>query len=194
MAPSLAKLLAAAALPAASLALQDSSDDFKGFISFPVVGSTGGSVFGAHSKRQIDTDIVGKRSGTLYTINLTFGTPGQLVPVHVDTGSSELWVNPNCGKSNSPAFCQTQPRFTYSTTLVDTGSMGTISYGTGSASVVYVADHLGVGRKFHFLSNIYKHWAKKLTSGAFSCQDYAADLRRRIYQRIFHKRRSGSRP
>jgi hypothetical protein len=35
-----------------------------------------------------------------YLIELSLGTPGQSVKVAIDTGSDELWVNPNCRSAN----------------------------------------------------------------------------------------------
>jgi hypothetical protein len=145
--------LMAAAFPAVSLALQGVVQA-PGFIGYPVVATTGASVFGKHSKRQADVAAVGQRSGTLYTINISLGTPGQSVPVQFDTGSSELWVNPVCSKSSNPSFCNAQPRFTQSSTLVDLGVQGGIqsqrSGGYGSGGYVefeYVYDYLTIGCK-----------------------------------------------
>ncbi|KAK4035318.1 aspartic peptidase domain-containing protein [Parachaetomium inaequale] len=108
----------------------------------------GNPLFGKHAnitKRQIGTDTLGQRSGTLYTIEVTLGTPGQKVPVQFDTGSSELWVNPVCSKSTTPDFCNTQPRFTASSTLVDLDAQGHVTYGTGYTDFEYVADYVAIG-------------------------------------------------
>jgi len=121
-----------------------------GLIRFPVTAQEGGPLFGKHSnitKRQIGTDTLAQRSGTLYTINLVLGTPGQTVPVQFDTGSSELWVNPVCSKSTTPAFCAAQQRFTTSTSLVSLGVQGSVTYGTGYAHFSYVSDYVGIGCK-----------------------------------------------
>jgi hypothetical protein len=107
-------------------------------------------LFGKHTnftKRQIATDSFMQRSGTFYTIELTLGTPGQMVPVNFDTGSSELWVNPVCAQSTTPDFCDAQPRFTESSTLVDLGATGHVTYGTGYADFYYVADYVAIGCK-----------------------------------------------
>jgi len=116
-----------------------------GLIRYPIIPQQGGSPFGKHSKRQTDVDSSYQRTGTLYTINLTLGTPGQVVPVQFDTGSSELWVNPVCSKSTTPDFCNAQPRFTESSTIEDLGVEGSVTYGTGFADFEYVADFVGVG-------------------------------------------------
>lgn len=142
-----ATLLPLAVLPAALAGDVIHSD---GLIRYALTPLKGAPLAGKNAKRQLAADSVGKRSGTVYTINLTFGTPGQPVPVLIDTGSSELWANPTCSRSADPAFCQTQTRFTYSTTLVDLGTTGHVDYASGpgrqgSVDFVYVADYVGVG-------------------------------------------------
>jgi hypothetical protein len=121
-----------------------------GIVRYPIIPQEGGALFGKHSnvtKRQIGTDSFGQRSGTLYTIELTLGTPGQVVPVQFDTGSSELWVNPVCSQSTTPAYCDAQPRFTASSTLNDLGHQGHVTYGTGYADFEYVSDYVSIGCK-----------------------------------------------
>lgn len=153
----------AALLPAAVLAIDPATllDDnqmvqLDGLIRYPVVPQLGGSPFGkstaALSKRQFDTGSTTQQIGTLYTINVNLGTPGQSVPVQFDTGSSELWVNPTCSASSDPAFCNAQPRFTSSTTLVDLHVQGQVLYGTGGAHFEYVQDYVGIGCKFSICS------------------------------------------
>ena len=143
----------AALLPAVVLGASILPDDNRmvqedGLIRYPVVPIQGAPLFGKHSKRQIDTDSSIQQSGTLYTINLSLGTPGQTVPVQFDTGSSELWVNPVCSKSTTPDFCNAQPRFTDSATFVDLGVQGSVTYGTGYADFEYGTDYVGIGCKF----------------------------------------------
>ncbi|AEO62142.1 hypothetical protein MYCTH_2313164 [Thermothelomyces thermophilus ATCC 42464] len=119
-----------------------------GLLRYPLMPRLGNLLFGKHAnitRRQIDTGIFDPLSGTLYTIELTLGTPGQTVPVQFDTGSDMLWVNPVCSKAAEPEFCAAQPRFTDSSTLVDFGEQGNITYGTGYAYYEYVADYVAIG-------------------------------------------------
>ncbi|GAB1320916.1 Aspartic peptidase domain-containing protein [Madurella fahalii] len=130
-----AKLLPLVVLPAAVLA---------------GAGKLDNDVIQLDGLRQQEAESVGRRSGTLYTIDLLFGTPGQPVPVKIDTGSSELWTNPVCSKSSAPNFCSTMPRFTRSGTLIDLGQQGHISWARGNADDGYVdfqyeADYVGIG-------------------------------------------------
>ncbi len=148
-----ATLLPLAVLPATGLALASGGTQPDGVVRHTLTPQRGAPLVGKRAKRQLASDSTGKRSGTLYTIDLTLGTPGQAVPVLVDTGGSELWVNPTCSQSGDPAFCATQARFTVSTSLVDFGVQGQVSWdrglsGAGSASFEYVADYVGIGCKW----------------------------------------------
>jgi len=72
--------------------------------------------------------------------------------VQIDTGSSDLWVNPNCiaaGSADQVAFCQYFPVYDphFSSTAVDTGISMSLSYETGSCSGEYLLDTVAVGGK-----------------------------------------------
>ncbi|KAK4229253.1 aspartic peptidase domain-containing protein [Podospora fimiseda] len=112
-----------------------------------VLASTDGAVYANGIVRY---DITPKRDGSLYTIPLKLGTPGQSVPFKIDTGKSETWANPRCTSSVDPAFCQTQQRFTMSSTLIDLGVQGSAltreGISDGYVSFQYVADYVGVGQ------------------------------------------------
>jgi hypothetical protein len=154
-----------------------------GLIRYPIIPQQGNPLFGKHAnvtKRQIGTDTLAQLSGTLYTIEITLGTPGQKVPVQFDTGSSELWVNPVCSKSTTPDFCNAQPRFTESSTLEDLDVQGHVTYGTGYVDFEYVADYVAIGCKSYALVS----WpapdfsrSQELTPVASSGQNYPADIR-----------------
>lgn len=143
-----AKLAALTALLPLAAALEPRAPDAgAGFLRFPVTGRTGANPVGKHSKRQEDVSIVDRQSGTLYTIDVTLGTPGQTVPVHFDTGAPELWVNPQCENGSDREFCEAQERFTESSTLDDLDTPGQLVYGSGYANIQYVSDFVTIGGK-----------------------------------------------
>ncbi|KAK0622914.1 candidapepsin-3 [Immersiella caudata] len=87
---------------------------------------------------------------TLYFINGTIGTPARAVRLHIDTGSSDLWVNTPgsslCRESSRPcAFAGTYTANS-SSTYEYIGSWFNISYVDGSgASGDYVSDAVTFG-------------------------------------------------
>lgn len=100
-----------------------------------------------------------RRSGTveqtldneesLYYANLTLGTPGQSLRLHIDTGSSDLWVNTAnssfCESRQDPCEGGTYDAST-STTYKYVNSDFNISYVDGTAAVGdYVTDVLTFG-------------------------------------------------
>ncbi|KAK2604580.1 hypothetical protein N8I77_007497 [Diaporthe amygdali] len=87
---------------------------------------------------------------TLYFINATLGTPAQSLRLHLDTGSSDLWVNTAssalCTQTSQPcAFAGTYDANS-SSTYEYVGSWFNISYVDGSgASGDYVTDTMSIG-------------------------------------------------
>ncbi|GJN67732.1 hypothetical protein PLICBS_001760 [Purpureocillium lilacinum] len=142
---------AVAALPSAALAYghvfrdvaKGASVEVEDVVRYPVTAKTKmPSTFG---KRQTTVDIISQNEGTFYTIDLVLGTPGQKVTVVFDTGSAELWVNPNCSNAYDPTLCSKFGRFTGSTTLVDAHVKNEIRYGTGGVELAYVYDYVQLG-------------------------------------------------
>ncbi|KAL1896181.1 hypothetical protein Sste5346_004924 [Sporothrix stenoceras] len=87
---------------------------------------------------------------TLYFVNATLGTPAQSLRLHIDTGSSDLWVNtPSsalCKQASQPcAFAGTYTANS-SSSYNYVGSYFNISYVDGSgASGDYVTDTFSIG-------------------------------------------------
>lgn len=80
---------------------------------------------------------------------MNIGTPGQLVKVAIDTGSSELWVNLNCqtaGTDEQVAACQSEGKYDPSASSTSRISETTneIAYGKGQVVVQYAADHINL--------------------------------------------------
>ncbi|KAK7735300.1 hypothetical protein SLS53_007531 [Cytospora paraplurivora] len=87
---------------------------------------------------------------TLYFINASIGTPAQSLRLHLDTGSSDLWVNTNssalCSEKSQPCSFAGTYNANSSSTYEYLGSWFNISYVDGSgASGDYVTDKITVG-------------------------------------------------
>ncbi|GAP86441.1 putative aspartic-type endopeptidase [Rosellinia necatrix] len=87
---------------------------------------------------------------TLYFVNATLGTPAQSVRLHLDTGSSDLWVNtPNsalCADSSQQCAYAGSYSANDSSTYEYIGGWFNISYVDGSgASGDYVSDTITIG-------------------------------------------------
>lgn len=79
------------------------------------------------------------------------GTPPQPVYVQLDTGSFELWVNPDCSSLTSTsdkAFCQGIGSYTPSdsSTSHNTDETSSLTYGVGSANITYYVDNIGLSK------------------------------------------------
>lgn len=119
-----------------------------GFLAFPLKASLGNPFVTDITKRQTsDTGLESRLTGTIYTIDVTLGTPGQTVSLQFDTGSSEMWMNPICSKSADPLLCVETGRFTASTSFVDLGVQGGIQYGIGYVEFEYGYDSVMIGGK-----------------------------------------------
>ncbi|KAI2368210.1 hypothetical protein LOY89_005450 [Ophidiomyces ophidiicola] len=87
---------------------------------------------------------------TLYFCNLTLGTPPQKLQMHIDTGSSDLWVNTPSSKICQDRRNLCQAGGTYdpkkSSTHKRINSNFNITYADGSSAVAdYVSDKINVG-------------------------------------------------
>jgi hypothetical protein len=135
-------LLLSAALPALTAAELLG----EGFVRYSVQAKGGPLNL---SRRQLAESLENQQTGTSYTIELGIGSPPQSVEVQLDTGSTDLWVNPICSKAggeSSQDFCNSLPRFDYtkSTTYVDLKSSYQLVYGGGEAFVEWSTDDVSV--------------------------------------------------
>jgi hypothetical protein len=81
---------------------------------------------------------------------VAIGSNSQPVNVQLDTGSSELWVDPDCSTADgtsAQSFCNAEPKYdsSTSTTAVDLLTTFSLSYGKGSASGDYFTDDMAFG-------------------------------------------------
>ncbi|EGD96316.1 aspartyl protease [Trichophyton tonsurans CBS 112818] len=112
--------------------------------------------------KPIHRDIIAKRASTktisqdldnqknLYFCNLTLGTPPQTIRAHIDTGSSDLWVNTAdsrfCSSRRSPCSQGGTYDSSSSSTYQLVNNDFNISYVDGSgASGDYVTDFINIG-------------------------------------------------
>ncbi|KAL6818048.1 acid protease [Trichoderma sp. SZMC 28013] len=104
----------------------------------PITASPGANLR-AVNHRQLDNSLTNQLNGTFYSIDIEVGTPDQLVSLLFDTGSSELWVNPNCNKASNPSLCQQLGHFdsARSSAFNDTGIKPVIGYGSGYVNMTY---------------------------------------------------------
>ncbi|KAI1085432.1 acid protease [Whalleya microplaca] len=121
------------------------------YVKLPVVHSTNRDVFADiwDNKRAITTVPLANRSDVAYYAKLDIGTPPQEVYVQLDTGSFELWVNPDCSDLEGSAdvrFCKAVGHYNPSSSSTAAKVTGTkvLRYGIGSANIQYVTDDIGL--------------------------------------------------
>ncbi|KAG7143695.1 Candidapepsin-2 like protein [Verticillium longisporum] len=121
------------------LPVDDDDDDTGTFYTLPIIHSTKCGVF----SRQIEVELA-NRSDVAYYAQLNIGTPPQPVYAQLDTGSFELWVNPDCTvlRPADERFCQAvgvyDPGRSSSSSLLP--STASLRYGIGTANINYVRD------------------------------------------------------
>ncbi|KAK3504129.1 aspartic peptidase domain-containing protein [Neurospora crassa] len=111
------------------------------------------SVHAAHGvppklrRRQEDEGLKNQNLGTTYTIDIDIGTPPQTVTLILDTGSPDLWVNPQCETSGQEKYCNSFRQFDYtkSKTIQDLGAADILKYGKGNVTIEYVTDDVIIG-------------------------------------------------
>jgi hypothetical protein len=119
-----------------------------GFVRFPVHATVVNKRMSI-DKRQQPAVLDNISNGTMYLVELGLGTPPQKVKVHVDTGSSELWVNPDCSTtaaSDLRELCVSVAPYNTqrSSSVRDARQTSTIQYGSGSVSMRYVLDSITI--------------------------------------------------
>ncbi|TLS25103.1 hypothetical protein PpBr36_06928 [Pyricularia pennisetigena] len=102
------------------------------------------------ARQSVESGVTNIEDGLIYSVEIGIGTPKQQIEVVIDTGSSELWVNPDCNNIEnrlSTSMCKAvvhyEPR--KSETAVNLRRNGTITYGSGDVKFSYVADTVTVG-------------------------------------------------
>jgi hypothetical protein len=112
------------------------------------VGTTERSKNKQHDKRQDSSESIAVRlenKDFFYTTDVEIGTPPQKVTVLLDTGSNELWVNPDCEEAQSALqYNQCLDFGQYSPDKSDTPPIGpfgseTLNYGDASDSSTHTS-------------------------------------------------------
>lgn len=81
---------------------------------------------------------------------VSIGTPGQSVKVAIDTGSDELWVNPDCTSTGLTAGqkqeCTSDGKYVprTSTSAEELTDTNTIQYGKGAVELAYYTDNIAL--------------------------------------------------
>lgn len=125
--------------------------DGRGFIHLPLtMDSTGGTRLMTRAGAPAPAALYNDYNGDL--VNITIG--GQTVSVLIDTGSFELWVNPNCSSvspqgqhsASATALCEMSGQYdpSASKTSVDLDEDFSTQYGRGSANGTYFSDDIEI--------------------------------------------------
>ncbi|ELQ43788.1 candidapepsin precursor [Pyricularia oryzae Y34] len=102
------------------------------------------------ARQSVESGVTNIEDGLIYSVDIGVGTPKQEIEVVIDTGSSELWVNPDCNNIEnrlSKSMCRAVVHYepSQSSTAVNLRRNGTITYGSGDVKFNYVADTVTVG-------------------------------------------------
>lgn len=163
MTPSKRLLLALAACGAATTIPRAETEveapTQAGFVSYPITYKE--RIIPQFSKRQTDTNVpLYNVSSVSYLIALSVGTPGQPIKVAIDTGSDELWVNPDC-TSNTLTQSQSQEcrqngqyRPSGSSSARRLSGTNNIPYGKGEVDIQYYTDNIHLPNSDINLTNV----------------------------------------
>lgn len=146
---SLLPTLLALALPTVAATSQIPTRDVvtttnPGFVSFPIRRETR-----TLAARDATASLINEQD-TSYLIELTFGSNAQAVKVAIDTGSDELFVDPNCNDrsftGSQQQDCTEDGQYDPSTSSTSNVTQETseITYGSGAVDLQYVVDSIGI--------------------------------------------------
>lgn len=121
-------------------------DDSSGVLTLPVIHAPRLGLVSRDIEVQLEN-----RSDVAYYAQLYMGNPPQEIYAQIDTGSFELWVNPDCtslSSSGDQTFCKAAGQYSPSdsSTSEKTGDSRNLNYGTGSAKVSYYEDDVALSK------------------------------------------------
>ncbi|KAI9648439.1 hypothetical protein NHQ30_003073 [Ciborinia camelliae] len=98
-------------------------------------------------KRQSKSNLANPYIGDIYMITIQIGNPPQSITLSIDTGSSDVWVNPQCSTSGWTSFCGSYPQYdpTKSTSFVPLSQALNLAYGIGAVTGAYATDNFIMG-------------------------------------------------
>jgi hypothetical protein len=125
------------------LPVEKRETETPGFVSFPLIHAERSGLV----KRSFEMTIE-NRTDLAYYAPLMIGNPPQEVYAQVDTGSYELWVDPDCSKltGSNRQFCEDvgQYEVDQSSSAKSLGTSSQIKYGKGSADIAYYTDDVAI--------------------------------------------------
>ncbi|KAJ8066336.1 hypothetical protein OCU04_005410 [Sclerotinia nivalis] len=98
-------------------------------------------------KRQSKSNLANPYIGDIYMITMQIGYPPQTISLSLDTGSSDVWVNPQCSTSGWASFCGSYPQYdpTKSTSFVPLSQALNLRYGIIAVTGAYATDNFVMG-------------------------------------------------
>ncbi|ETS85667.1 hypothetical protein PFICI_03692 [Pestalotiopsis fici W106-1] len=96
------------------------------------------------------------QAGVVYMMDIDVGTPRQTLTVIVDTGSYELFLNPNCDRAADQTYCAAAGHYypSLSSTAKNLSSRYYVSFGTGGYVGSYFSDTLWFGDDYWPVSSL----------------------------------------
>lgn len=162
-----------AAVSAASFQPRAAAKD-SGFLSFPIQRGentrtlTGRQATASLTNEQETSYLIEcksfpssrQRHPTNFAFAVTFGSNSQAVKVAIDTGSDELFVDPNCNDKDFSSSVQSECAAdgvydpSSSTSSKSTGETSQIVYGSGAVDLAYYIDSIGIPGSSSNLSSV----------------------------------------
>ncbi|KAI0130339.1 aspartic peptidase domain-containing protein [Xylariales sp. AK1849] len=109
-----------------------------------------------HRRRWTSEPLIEYQAGVEYMMEIDIGNPRQTIKVIVDTGSWELYINPNCDRASDQTFCINSGHYypTRSSTSRNLTSRYYVSFGTGGFVGDYFSDTLWFGTDYWPVTNL----------------------------------------